>query len=235
MRNMAIRSALMTVITLFGGIAVGVTMGQLVLELIPGSDANNLRIGHALIAAVPAFGGVLAGGAAWGMQVGRLAGAGQTRRMAIAGMVGFGPITILLAVGLGLGEPAIVSALFETAPIHRVFTLLFVPSAFLITGASVYAAGRGLGDAALARRLFWKVGLAAAGAFLLINLVMESLGWVIGAPGAVERFTMLTVLALSNLGAALVGGGVLGFLLARENMSAGIQETALMGNTAKSA
>lgn len=42
---------------------------------------------------------------------------------------------------------------------------------------------------------------------------MESLGWVVGALGAVERATMITVLAAGNPGAALVGEGVLGLVL----------------------
>ena len=42
---------------------------------------------------------------------------------------------------------------------------------------------------------------------------MEALGWQIGGPGAAERATMLTVLFVSNLGAALAGGAVLGLTL----------------------
>ena len=45
---------------------------------------------------------------------------------------------------------------------------------------------------------------------------MESLGWVVGAPGAAARATMITVLAAGNLGAALVGGGVLGAMLRQQ-------------------
>jgi hypothetical protein len=35
------------------------------------------------------------------------------------------------------------------------------------------------------------MGLTAAFAFLTVNLVLESLGWVVGAPRTAERFTML--------------------------------------------
>jgi hypothetical protein len=43
---------------------------------------------------------------------------------------------------------------------------------------------------------------------------MEASGWVVGGPRAAERFTMLTVMVLSNLGAALAGGAVIGVVLA---------------------
>ncbi|MDX1616803.1 MAG: hypothetical protein R3300_21020 [Candidatus Promineifilaceae bacterium] len=44
-------------------------------------------------------------------------------------------------------------------------------------------------------------------AFLVVNLVMETLGWVVGAPGAAARYTMLTVMFAGNLGAALAYSG----------------------------
>lgn len=210
------QGAFLTVLTLFGGLLLGLVVGDLVFRLIPGSSINNVRLGHALIAAAPALAGFLAGGAAWGVAMGRLAGVGRTRRMAVAGMLGFGPITILLAAGLGLAEPVLVAAFAGTAPIHRVFTLLFVPSVFLITGVSSYAIGRGLRAGRLALSLFWQVGLAAGITFLLINLAMESLGWIVGAPGAAERATMITVMAAGNLGAALLGGGLLGAILRQQ-------------------
>jgi hypothetical protein len=40
--------------------------------------------------------------------------------------------------------------------------------------------------------------------------MMESLGWVMGAPNAAERATMVTVLALGNITAAITGGAVMG-------------------------
>lgn len=209
----AIQGAMLTILILFGGLFISLFTGDLVFRLIPGSSVENVKVGHAAIAAVPALAGLLAGGAAWGVYMGRLADASDARRMAVAGMVGFAPITIILAVGLGMGEPFILESIGGQTPIHRVFTLLFAPSAFLIAGVSAYAVGRGLRDEALAVSLFWRVGLAAAVTFLLVNLAMESLGWVVGAPGAAERATMITVTAAGNLGAALVGGGVLGLIL----------------------
>lgn len=210
----ALRGALLTILTLFGGLLIGLLLGDITFRLIPGSSVENVKVGHAAVAAIPALIGFLAGGAAWGVQMGRLAGSSDNRKMAITGMLGFGPITILLAAVLGVAEPAIVGYLGERGqPIHRVFTLLFVPSAFLIAGVSAWAVGRGLGKAAQARSLFWQVGLTAAVTFLVVNLIMESLGWVVGAPGAAQRATMVTVLAMGNIAAALTGGAMIGWKL----------------------
>ena len=148
--------------------------------------------------------------------MGRLAGNDDDRRMALAGLLGFGPVTLALAFGLGVAEPVLVNELGTAGyPIHRAFTLLFTPSAVLIAGVSAWALGRGLRKPALAWVLFWRVGLAAGPAFLVVNLSMEAAGWVVGAQGAAARATMLVVMFLGNLAAALVGGGVLGHHLAR--------------------
>jgi hypothetical protein len=133
--------------------------------------------------------------------------------MAAAGMLGFVPVTILLAFALLRLEPIAVEKFGAHLPIHRVFTLFFVPTAFLIAGVSAWAIGRGLKDGALAASLLWRVGTAAALAFLAVNLAMEAAGWVVGAARAAERFTMLTVMFAGDLGAALAGGAVLGWTL----------------------
>lgn len=215
LQKSALRGALLTVVTLFGGLLIGLVAGDITFRLIPGSSINNVKLGHAAIAAVPALAGFLAGGAAWGVQMGQLTRASETRRMALAGMLGFGPISMILALGLGVAEPMIVGSMGKNIPIHRIFTLLFVPSAFLIAGSSALAIGKGLSDNQLAWSLFFQVGLTAAATFLAVNLIMESLGWVVGAPGAAERATMVTVLALGNVSAALAGGAMMGWKLTR--------------------
>lgn len=209
-----LRSAFLTAVTLFGGMLTGGVVGNLVYESFPGHSITNFDALPVILGIIPAVTGVLAGSGAWGWAMGGLAGAQNRGRIAVAGILGFVPITILLAVVLLNLEAVVVEATGLQLPTYRVFTLLFVPTAFLIAGISAWAIGRGLGDKALARSLLWRVGLAAALAFLVVNLVMETSGWVVGAPGAAARYTMLTVMFAGNLGAALAGGAVLGWMLA---------------------
>lgn len=70
----ALRGALLTILTLFGGLLIGLVLGDVTFRLIPGSSVENVKIGHAVVGAIPALIGFLAGGAAWGVQMGRLGG-----------------------------------------------------------------------------------------------------------------------------------------------------------------
>ena len=189
----------------------GVGLG-LVFQNFPGhSLPNALSI---TLGIIPAITGLVAGSAAWGLAMGHLAQAEDRRRMALAGILGFTPVTILLAILLLTLEPIAVEKFGAQLPIHRVFTLFFVTAAMVIAGVSAFAIGRGLRDHRLAAALLWRVGLTSGLAFLVVNLVMEASGWVVGAPGAAERATMLVVMFVGDLGAALAGGAVMGSTLA---------------------
>jgi hypothetical protein len=210
-----------TVATLFGGLLVGLFAGNLVFAVVPGSSVTDPRIQYELIAAIPTLIALGAGSAAWGRSMAPLAGAAPSKRMAWAGVLGFAPITLVMAFSLLALEPIAVERFGARIPIHRVFTLLFVPTAFIISAVSAFAIGIGLRDGPLSRSLAWRVGLTGAVAFLTVNLVMEAAGWVVGAPGAAERVTMITVMSLGNLAAAFAGGAVLGLALGRHFELAG--------------
>ena len=213
----ALLGAALTIVTLFGGLLLDLVLGTIIFHNLPGHSLEDPSPAHTAIAAFPALLGFLAGGVAWGVSLTLIRPAPDSRRMAMAGLLGFGPITITLAIGLSVVETLAGSSILRQIPIHRLFTLLFVPAAFLIAGISSWAIGRGFQDKALAWRLFWRVGLAAAATFLAVNLGMEAFGWVVGALGAAQRATMVTVLISGNLSAALDGGGVLGLTLASKN------------------
>lgn len=206
--------AVFTAVSLVGGLVLGIVVGNLVFNLLPGHNFPNPSPMAMAVAAVPALTGTFIGSAVWGVLMGRLAQASNWQRMALAGGLGFAPVSIGLAIALQVIEPIALREYGDWLPLHRLFTVLFVPTAFVIAGVSAWSLGLGLKDQALAWQLLWRVGLAAALAFLAVNLVLESLGWVVGAPRAAERFTMLTVMFISNLGAALAGGAVLGVRLA---------------------
>ena len=212
----ALYGAAVTVLTLFGGLLLGVVAGEIVFEILPGHTINNPDPLHILLAALPALVGMMLGSGLWGVWMGRLARASHPRRMMLAGALGFAPITIVLGIALSVLEPIAVEQFGAQLPVRHLFTLFFVPTAFLIAGVSAWAIGIGLQNRALAMSLLWRVGLAAALAFLVVNLVMEAFGWQVGAPLASERFTMLTVAFASDLGAALAGGAALGLLLKTE-------------------
>jgi hypothetical protein len=200
----AILGAALTMLGLVGGLMGGLIGGSFIFHGLIGKASNPLTY---TLAAIVFGTGILSGSALWGVGMARLARSPALWRAAWASILGFVPITVLLNFGLLAIEPIAVRA---NLPVHRLFTLLFVPSAGLIAGTSSLALGWALGWGRAAPALALRVGLTAALAFLAVNLGMEALGWQIGAPGAEERGTMIAILIVSNLGAALAGGAMLG-------------------------
>jgi hypothetical protein len=207
----AILSAALTVLALVGGLMAGFMGGSVTFQVLDGRVPGPLTftLGVLVFSA-----STLIGSALWGVGMAHLAQVPASRRVAWAGILGFVPITFLLVIGLQAAEPIVFGA---NLPLHRLFTVLFVPSAYLIAGTSSLALGWALGWGRAAPALALRVGLTAALAFLAVNLGMEALGWQVGGPGAARRATMLTVLFVSNLGAALAGGAMLGTTLTRRH------------------
>lgn len=201
--------ALATLLTLVGCMAMGVALGNWIFEDLPGHMIARVGLG-----ALPALGGVIAAGAAWGWTMAALFGLDPKSRYVRAGVMGFGLPLIAAALllfaleGVVLGLGVLLGV--REFPVHRLFTLLFVPAAFVLTLLGAYSIGRLVQPRPAARRLARRAAILAALAFLLTNLVMESRGWVVGAPGAAERNTMITVLLYGLIAAALAGGAVLG-------------------------
>ncbi|UCH60822.1 MAG: hypothetical protein JSV61_04900 [Anaerolineales bacterium] len=212
LNRVPVRSALATALYLLGSQLVGLLLGFALNGLpmhMPEATRN-------LLSALPVLVLMFAGGAAWGRAVARITGSPEAWRMGWAGALSFAPAVILAGITLGSLEGLLVErAAGPDLPIHQLFTLLFVPAAFIVAGLGGLALGIAQRDWTLAGKLGFWVGLAAAGAFLLVDIVMDALGWRVGAPGAAQRATMLTVMLLGNLGAALAGGAVVGLLLQR--------------------
>ena len=206
----AILGATLTVLGLVGGLLLNFRVGSLVSEGLEGRVPSQYVIPlTAIVSSIV----MLGGSALWGIGMAHLARVAASWRVVLAATLGFVPITILVAFGLRAVEPLLDAI---DLPIHRLFTLLFVPSAFLIAGTSSLALAWALGWGRAAPALALRVGLTAALAFLVVSLGMEALGWQVGGPGAAERTTMLTVLFVSNVGAALAGGAMLGMALAHQ-------------------
>ena len=56
-------------LTLFGGLLIGLAAGDIIFHLIPGSSVENVNLGHAAIAVIPALIGILAGSAVMGWKL----------------------------------------------------------------------------------------------------------------------------------------------------------------------
>jgi hypothetical protein len=212
--KVAFRYAFATLLTLVGGIFTGFVTGFVLFESLPGHLVEPARIG---LSAAPALIGILGGGAAWGWMLARMARIQRKWPLMRAGVLGFSlPLVLAMMVLIGIEsglEWYLSSIGIGSPPIHRIFTLLFVPTSFLLAACGAGFVGRALGVNRLVRLLALRAGGSAALAFLVVNIAMDLLGWRVGAPGAAERFTMLTVMMLGNAGAALAGGAALGITL----------------------
>ncbi len=219
-QKVPVRSGLATAFYLLGsqflGLLAGFALNGLPMHL-PEATRN-------LLSAIPVLALMFAGGAAWGRAMARISGSQETRRMSWAGALSFAPGVILAGIVLASLEVRLVErGGGPDLPIHLLFTLLFVPAAFIVAGLGSLSLGIAQRDWVLAGKLgFWS-GLAAALAFLTVDVLMHFLGWRVGAPGAAQRATMLTVMLLGNLGAALVGGSVVGSRLERYLSSSHLQ------------
>jgi hypothetical protein len=209
--RMALMGAALAALTLVGGLLLSFKVGSLAAAFLEGRVPQQYVIPLTTIAASTVM---LSGSALWAIGMARLTRVPATWRVIASGILGFVPITILVAFGLAALEPVVFGG---SIPIHRLFTLLFVPSAGLIAGVGGLVLGWGLQQGRAALALGLRVGLAAALAFLAVNLVMEAFGWVVGGPGAAERTTMLTVLFVGDSVAALAGGAMLGLTLAQRD------------------
>ena len=157
---------------------------------------------------------LVGGSAAWSIALARITGAPHSRRLALACALSYGPATLAVAFLLGRIEPIVV----EGAPglaIHILFSLLFVPAVFFVAAATGLAIGWALRSWRLATTAALGGGAAAALGFLVLDLLLDSLGMRVGAPRAAESATMIKVLAIGDLGSALAGGAAIGVMLAR--------------------
>ncbi|MBI3764000.1 MAG: hypothetical protein HY260_19325 [Chloroflexi bacterium] len=157
---------------------------------------------------------IFGGGAFWGWTLGKLSGSGHARRLAVAGSLGWGLSTIVVGFALGTLEESI-ARLVPNLPIHNLFTMLFTPAVFVITGVTGIALGIAMRDRRAGVALGWRAGLVAALAFAAVDLILDSLGVRVGGPNAAESATMLRVLTLGNVGAAIAGGATTGLLFSR--------------------
>lgn len=200
-------SAVLTVVSLMGGMIIGVGAGVLV-DRLPFHAPDQILI---VLAMIPIFGG----GALWGRLLTQIHGLPNKAGASIAGGLSFGFGVIGAAYLLLALERALVEQPHRhEIPIHIIFTLLFVPATFLVAT---------IGSSAILlvnKRVHWlpsalTAGVAAALSFLVVDLLLDALGFRVGAPHAAERATMLTVAFLGSASGAFSAGAILGHLLSK--------------------
>ena len=212
MNRPVVYTALATAVCLVGGMIAGLALGTLVHGL-PFHAPEQTMV---LLSSIPALAGVFGGGALWGYLTAQIHHFPNRGRFAVAGSIGYGLAFVSAVILLSLLERLFVEqSRFPGLPIHIIFTLLFVPAAFLV--ATVGAAAILLASPARARwsRSALVVGLVAALTFLVVDLALDAAGWRVGAPHAAERATMLTVSFVSSAVAALSAGALLGRILSK--------------------
>ena len=98
--RIALRIALVSALALVGGLLLGVVVGFITFETLPGHMPEASKAG---LAAIPALVGTFAGGAIWGRVMARLADREETRRMVWAGALGYGLAVILAILAIAAG------------------------------------------------------------------------------------------------------------------------------------
>jgi hypothetical protein len=155
----------------------------------------------------------------WARNMARLTDLGHERRVAWAAALAVGPSVVLVGVSLAALESRFIRQSADVSlPIHVVFSLLFVAAVLLIAAIGGFALGSGARGVRLGASLAVRAGLSAGLAFLIIDLLMDALGWRVGGPHAGERATMLVVTTLGTIGAALAAGAALGHRLSQPNL-----------------
>ena len=154
------------------------------------------------------------GGALWGRALGRIARY-SPRRLMWAGAVSFGPATGLAIFALTALEGVLVERHGSDLPVHVLFGMLFVGATFFVAAAVGFVCGLAVGNWRFALLLALGGGIGAGGAFLVADVVQDLLGRRVGGPGAGETLTMLSVMAIGDLAAAIAGSAVIGVLLSQ--------------------
>jgi len=211
MKRPVLASVVVTAVSLMGGVIVGVGIGI-------GAMVNSLPF-HApeqtliLLVSIPIFGG----GALWGSLLTRIHNLPNRMRATIAGSLSFGFGVIGAAILLGTLERVLVEQhRLPGVPIHVIFSLLFVPSTFLVTTLGCSAVLLASGNQTNWFRSALTTGLVASLSFLIMDLFLDTLGMRVGAPRAAESATMLTVAFLSSVAAVFSAGAILGRLLSKK-------------------
>ncbi len=209
-RTLEFRAAWLTASRMLGSLFLGVALGAAVNALTPFLTPW-LRT---TLAAVVTVAVISVGATWWGRSIARLTPFADDRRVGRYAAAMVAPSIVAIGLTLSVLEPMLVGrGVFRGLPVHLVYAIVFVPATLVVGGLGGLAIGLGARDASLSVRLMRRTGVAAAAAFLIVDWLMNALGWRVGGPDAARRATMVVVTALGATAAALSGGAAIGFVL----------------------
>ena len=205
---------LLTTVTLAGSI-------WLSLYLAGGNSINSSRIlpanNDVLLAAVT-FGVFLLGGALWGFGIAIMTKT-DVKTMVKACALSWGLIPFVFIAGLGFSLGAIFKFGYTiNFRYNYYYLMIFLPVIGIVTGINGWVVISKLGLKEFRKKASLNIGIASALGFLIVTLFLQiGPGWEVGRPQA-GKYAMLTLMHWSNVGAALVGGSVLGRELVKSNL-----------------
>ena len=211
---------LLTALTLAGSI-------WLFLYLTGPNSINQSRIlpaNNNLLAGIVIFAIFLSGGALWGLGIALITKTDVKAMVKTCALSwGLVPFAFIASLGLSLG------AIFKFGSTISIrynyyYLMIILPVIGIATGINGWVVIGKLGLKELRKKASLKIGIAAALGFLAVSLFLQFvLGWEVGKP-VPGKYEMLTILHYCNIGAALVGGSVLGRELAKSK--SGLESTA---------
>ena len=205
---------LLTTVTLAGSI-------WLSLYLSGPNSINRTRIlpaNNDALAFVTAFASYLGGGALWGLGIARMTKS-DVKTMVKTCALSWGLTTLIFAGTLGLS----LGLIFKfgntiTIRYNYYYLLIILPVIGIVTGINGRTVISKLGLKELRNRAGLNIGLAAVLGYLAVSLILQfGFGLEVGKP--VGRYEHLTLLHYCNVGAALVGGMAMGWVLAKSKNS----------------
>ncbi len=208
--GMAVATGFASIVFLVGGLVGALVSWHLLVNAPPGSVSAALLSGLSILAPLIIL---LLSGAVWGGTVARLTGKTRGRQMALAGALGWGLSALLAGIALRVLELMTLASPPAGLPIQVLFALSFTPASFLVAGTGGFALGLAQHDARSAWRLALGSAVAGAAGFLVVSVLMQALGWGIGAPGAAEHISVLVLGIAGSIGAAGLAGGMIGWQL----------------------
>ena len=204
-------TALLTVFTLGGSVWGFIFIaGPNSITRLDVISSDNTILG--LIVALAVY---LCGGGLWGLGLARLMNA-DAKSVVKACALSWSATGFIFAIALGFSLPSI-NRIISTLPhcchsTHYFFLSILVPVIGIVTAINGYVVTGKLGFKELKKSVGLYTGVAAALGFLTVGLILLfGLGWGVGErPGK-----MLLLLLICSIGAALVGGASLGWMLSR--------------------